>query len=1260
MTDGTSPTSAIGRLIAFCIDNKLVVALATMVVVAWGALVAPFEWDLAGLPRDPVPVDAIPDTGENQQIVFTEWPGRSPQDVEDQITYPLSVAMLGVPGVKSIRTSSMFGFSSIFAIFEEDVDFYWSRSRVLETLASLRPGTLPDGVQPVLGPSATGLGQVFWYTLEGRDSEGRPVGGWDPQQLRTIQDFYVRYALASVPGVAEVASIGGFVQEYQVDVDPDALRAFGLGLQEVLTALRKSNVEVGARTIEVNRVEYVIRGLGFIEQIEDLEQTVIKVTDNVPVTIAQVAQVARGPALRRGALDKGGAEAVGGVVVVRYGENPLDVIQRVKQRIEEMAPGLPTTTLADGTASRVTVVSFYDRTQLIQETLDTLRTALTDEILVTIIVVLVMVSHLRSSLMISGLLPLAVLMCFVAMKQFGVDANIVALSGIAIAIGTMVDMGIVLTENILRRLEEARDGEPTAATVLRASAEVGGAVLTAVLTTVVSFLPVFTMEGPEGKLFKPLAYTKTFALLASIVVTLVVLPPLAHALLGRRARGLRRRLLLWLPLAAAVLAASRGVWWSAVALVGIAAAQVVGPLVSEGLRRGVGRVVNLAVAVALAVVLAEHWRPLGIDRDWDNVLFAGGVIGVVLGVFYLFLKSYEPVLRWCLAHKALFLCMPAGLVLFGGTVWFGFDRVIADPLARLGLGTSEHAWRWERGAFPGLGKEFMPPLDEGSYLLMPTTNPHASIGEALDVLRKQDRAIANLPEVDNVVGKIGRVESALDPAPISMVETVVTYKPEFVPGTDGRPGRFAYDPEAGEFVRDDFGHLVPDSEGRPYRQWRPHIRGPRDIWDEIAKAAEIPGTSRASALQPIETRRIMLQTGMRAPMGVKVYGPDLRTIEAVGLEIEQVLKNVPGVDPATVLADRIVGKPYLEIDVDREAIARHGLAIGDVQDVIEVGIGGKHVTTTVEGRERYPVRVRYLRELRDAIETIPGVLVSAPDGSQIPLGQLAEIRYVPGPQNIKSEDTFLVSYVTFDKVPGASEVGVVEQCQERLDELQATGELRIPPGVRYRFSGEYENQVRAEGRLRIVLPLALIVIFLILYLHFRSMALTALVFSGVFVAWAGGFLLLWLYGRDWFLDFEVLGTNVRELFQVHPIDLSVAVWVGFLALFGIATDDGVIMASYLRQRFAAGVPDHAAGIRDAVVDAGKRRIRPCLLTSATTLLALIPVLTSRGRGSDVMVPMAIPTFGGMVVVMVSVFVVPTLYCWIEERRLRHGAPAADA
>jgi copper/silver efflux system protein len=1381
-----SERSFLDPVIRFCLENRLIVVLALAFLLFWGLRVAPLDWEIGGLPRDPVATDAIPDIGENQQIVFTDWPGRSPQNVEDQITYPLTVALMGIPGVKTIRSASMFGFSSIYVIFNEGVDFYWSRSRVLEKLNSLPGGMLPPGVEPMLGPDATALGQVFWYTLEGRDEEGNPAGGWDLGELRSLQDWHVRYSLLSAEGVSEVASVGGFVQEYQVDVDPDAMRAHGVMLEDVFRAVRNANIDVGARSIELNRVEYFIRGLGFIRSIEDIENSLVKVTENVPILIRHVARVSAGPGLRRGALDKDGAESVGGVVVMRYGQNPLTAINNTKKRIAEIAAGLPEKVLIDWrqttraeverfaashgfdafasaldqrtspsrpnsapsppgaspaliasinhsgehptggqtpaeasfstsftlnqpgwlawlkqtgpdgrpswiSYSRVEIVPFYDRTGLIYETLGTLNTAILQQILITVIVVLIMVRHLASSAIISGMLPMAVLMTFIAMKQFGVDANIVALSGIAIAIGTVVDMGIVICENILRRLQEARDqgsAEPSVEIVFRATREVGSAVLTAVATTIVGFLPVFVMEGAEGKLFKPLAFTKTFALLASILLALTVIPPFAHALFSGRIRTERFRQLLYGGLAVGgLILLVIAPWWLGAIVLSAALFKLAQPRLPERWTEAAHDSGTWILVALLAVLLALNWLPLGPARGFLlNFLFLALVIGGVLGTFGLFRSSYPRVLAWILNHKGTFLLLPAGVVLLGGMIWLGVPRLFGWLPASI---FSSRPVTALAHAFPGLGKEFMPSLDEGSFLYMPSTMPHASIGEALDVLQKLDLAISSVPEVELAAGKLGRAESPLDPADISMFETVVHYHPEFLADANGRRLRFQFLPNEndffrsadgqpvaaedgepymvrGRFARENGGQLIPDSRGVPFRIWRPAldptlnrgraawagVRTPGDIWEQIVARAAIPGTTSAPRLQPIAARIVMLQSGMRAPMGVKIKGPTLAAIEEAGLQIERLLKQVPQVEPSAVVADRVVGKPYLEIEFDRQALARYGLTIRDAQDVVEIALGGEPITMTVEGRERYPVRVRYQREQRDQIETLERVLLASSEGAQIPLGQVASIHYVRGPMVIKSEDTFLTSYVTFDMKPGHAEVDVVEQAQSFLQQSLARGELLLPPGVSFTFAGSYENQLRAAQKLMLVVPLALFIIFFILYLHFRSSLTALLVFSGIFVAWAGGFLMVWLYGQSWFLNFSFLGTDLRQLFQIQPINLSVAVWVGFLALFGIAVDDGVLMATILRQRFAEAKLDTIQAIRTATIEAAQQRIRPALMTSATTLLALLPVLTSTGRGADIMIPMAIPTFGGMVLAMLTVFMVPVLYCLTAEWRLR--------
>jgi len=687
-------------------------------------------------------------------------------------------------------------------------------------------------------------------------------------------------------------------------------------------------------------------------------------------------------------------------------------------------------------------------------------------------------------------------------------------------------------------------------------------------------------------------------------------------------------------------------------------------------RKAAGWGANILTVLLVGVLLAMHWEPLGPERGLvRNAIFVGALVGLLLGFFKLFQMAYPRMLRWCLAHKAAFLSLVGLLLVFGATAWLGFETVfgpVARAAEKVGVDPasvrSHTYWVGGKQRFPGLGKEFMPNLDEGSFLYMPTMMTHASIGEAADVLAKQDVAFRGIPEIETVVGKLGRAETPLDPAPVSMIETVINYKPEYITGPDGRRIKFRYDEAKDEFVRED-GELIPDPGGRPFRQWRDHIKTPDDIWREIVRAGEIPGTTSAPKLQPIAARIVMLQSGMRAPMGVKIRGPDLETIEKVGLQIERLLKEVPGVEASAVQADRIVGKPYLQIVPDRRALARYGVKIRRFQDIVEIAIGGRTITQTVEGRRRFGVRVRYQRELRDRIEALGRILVAGEDGTQVPLSQLARIEYVRGPQAIKSEDTFLTGYVLFDKKAGEAEVDVVERAQAYLQKKREAGELALPAGVSYTFAGSYENQVRSQKTLAVVLPVALFVIFLILYFQFRSVTTTLLIFSGIFVAWAGGFILLWMYGQPWFLNFSVFGVEMRELFQVHTINLSVAVWVGFLALFGIATDDGVVMGTYLQQAFRRTRPTTAGEIRQAVAAAGSRRIRACLMTTATTILALLPVLTATGRGSDIMVPMAIPSVGGMLVEVLTMFVVPVLYCLVQEVRLKVAAerlPAAQA
>ncbi|MAC95904.1 MAG: cation transporter [Flavobacteriales bacterium] len=1271
----------LNKIIKYFLENKLVTVLVLLGFVSWGIVTSPFGWKIGALPSDPVPVDAIPDIGENQQIVFTQWQGRSPQDIEDQISYPLTTYLLGIPGVKSIRSTSIFGFSSIFIIFSEDVEFYWSRSRIIEKLNALPKDLLPEGVQPALGPDATALGQVYWYTIEGRDKDGNPTGGWDLDEIRTVQDFYVKYGLNATSGVSEVASIGGFVKEYQVDVNPDALKAYDIPITDVMRAIQRSNKDVGAKTIEINQAEYLIRGLGYVKKVEDIEKTVVAVQDNVPIRIKDIGVVSLGPANRRGLLDKDGAEVVGGVVVARYGANPLQVINNVKDKINEIAPGLPKKTLADGRESQLTIVPFYDRSELIYETLGTLEEAISLQVLITILVVIVMVYNLRASFLISSILPIAVLMVFIAMRYFGVDANIVALSGIAIAIGTMVDLGVILSENIIKHIDEAPPEQKLITMVYNGASEVSSAILTAVSTTIVSFIPVFTMQAAEGKLFGPLAFTKTFALLAALLVSLLIMPTLAHWFFGFK---IKNNFLKKYGSYALVLLGIAGLFvgqiWGGIILMLFGTTSIVKSFLEskkESFSKFARFLFNYAeliiVLIGVTWLLAKYWLPLGASQSLAiNFIFVILLVAIILGGFTLLEYQYKRVLRWCLNNKIKFLLIPALLILLAANIWLGFNTVFgfaSKGLEKIGWNVSEtKIWSGLAHTFPGIGEEFMPSLDEGSFLLMPTSMPHSGIEYNRKVVGQLDMMLTNIPEVELTVGKLGRVESALDPAPISMFENVINYKPEYMVNARGHRQRYKIDDD-GKFILQNGDtlsneealladikkdELIKDSDGQYFRNWRNHIHSTDDIWNEIVKVTKIPGITSAPKLQPIETRLVMLQTGMRAPMGIKVYGPDLKTIENFGLQLENILKEVPSVKAEAVFADRIVGKPYLHLNIDRDEISRYGLNIEDVQQTIETAIGGMKITSTVEGRERFPVRVRYPRELRDDPEALGKILIPTPTGAQIPISQIVDFEYVRGPQAIKSEETFLVGYVLFDKRDGFSEVIVVNDAQQHIQDLIDSGELTVPAGISYKFSGSYENQVRAEKRLSIVVPLVLGIVFLILYFQFKSVSTSLMVFTGIAMAFSGGFIVLWLYGQTWFADFSLFGTNFRDLFQIHTINLSVAVWVGFIALFGIATDDGVLMGTYLDQSFERNKTTDLKGIRAATVEAGHRRIKPAVMTSATTIIALLPILTSTGRGSDIMIPMAIPAFGGMLFAAITYFIVPVLYCWREERKILKG------
>lgn len=1255
----------LNKIIKYFLENKLVTFILLFALISGGIVTAPFNWQIPWMERSPVPVDAIPDIGENQQIVYTEWMGQSPQDIEDQVTYPLTTALLGIPGVKTIRSNSIFGLSSIYIIFDEDIEFYWGRTRILEKLNSLPSGTIPDGVTPALGPDATALGQVFWYTLEGRDKDGNPAGGWDPQELRTIQDFYVRYYLTAASGVSEVASIGGYLKEYQIEIDPNAMKAHGVNVEMIMNAVKNSNLDIGARTLEYNKAEYLVRGLGYIKSLKDLEESVVTQTDNVPIRLKNVAKIQFGPATRRGGLDKGGVDAVGGVAVARYGANPLQVIDNIKAKIKEVAPGLPSKTLADGTVSKITIVPFYDRSGLIHETLGTLESSLSHEILISILVIIILVLNLRASILISSLLPIGVLITFIMMKFFNVDANIVALSGIAIAIGVMVDIGIVFTENIIRHLDmpENKDvkGKQLLNVIYVASCEVGSAIITAVATTVVSFMPVFAMQAAEGKLFKPLAFTKTFALLSALIIGLLFLPAFAHILFSIRfdknkISRIFNSILIGLGVAIIIMYQS----WMALPLIAYGVNNLMELKWSEKFRF-MPNYINIGItAVIVLYFLTIEWMPMGANNSlFANFIFVFTLVGSILGALSLIVYFYAPVLKWCLRNKWKFLMLPIFTLLFGVVAFIGFSNTFKfiPEFAK-----NNSVWKSISATFPGIGKEFMPALDEGSFLLMPTTMPHSSVSENMEIIAGLDQHLNSIPEVDVTVGKWGRANSALDPAPISMYENIINYLSEYMVDEDGRRVRFKVNDNDAFMLKDSstykYGEdvfkkltkeqLIEDKNGNYFRQWRPEIKNTDDIWQEILKHSKFPGLTSAPKLQPIQTRLVMLATGMRAPMGIKVFGPDLETIEKVGYELETILKEVPSVEESTVFADRVVGKPYIEIHLNREAMGRYGISVKDLQMQISVAIGGKQLTSTVEGRERFPVRVRYAREYRDSPEELKRILVPTPAGVQVPLEELTTIEYVRGPQMIKSEDTFLTSYIIFDMKEGHAEVDVVEDAQKVIAEKIATGEFSLPAGVTYRFTGNYESQIRATKRLSIVIPISLAVIFLILFFQFKTVVASSIHFSGVFVAFAGGFILIWLYGQPWFLNFDIAGTNMRDLFQIHTINLSVAVWVGFIALFGIATDDGVIMGTYIHQTFEKLDPQTVDEVRAAVVEAGSKRVRPAMMTAATTIIALLPVLTSTGKGADVVIPMAIPTFGGMTIQIMTMFIVPILQCFWRE------------
>jgi Cu(I)/Ag(I) efflux system membrane protein CusA/SilA len=1038
----------INRLIEFSLKNRFLLLIVYALLAGWG------YWALLK-----TPIDAIPDLSENQVIVFTDWPGTSPQEVEDQITYPLTVNLQGLPSVKTVRSSSAFGFSMINIIFDDEVDVYFARTRVLERL-NLASSFLPADVIPTLGPDATGVGQVFWYTVE---------GPYDPGTLRSLQDWFIRYQLNSVPGVAEVASIGGFVRQYQIDVDPVKLRAFNMPMSTVFAAIQRSNNNVGAKVIEANDMEYVVRGVGLIESVKDIENIVLASMNGTPVYIRNVAAVQLGPEFRRGVLDKGGTDAVGGVVIIRYGANALDVIDSVKAKIQAMQPGLP---------KGVRIGSFYDRSSLIRNAVDTLRSALIEEIILVTLAHIVFLWHFRSILIVTIPLPLAVLTSFLFMHYFGISSNIMSLGGIAIAIGVLVDAGIVMTENVLRHAENynqeygeyrSKIGDIT----LSAARLVGRPIFFAMTIIILAFVPVFALTGMEGKLFHPLAFTKTFAMLGSTIIAVSLVPVLCTFLIRGR-----------------------------------------------------------------------------LHREESNP------------VMRLLRTIYAPLLRFALQHRVLTLVCAA--------VLFAFALFLAS----------------------GIGSEFMPPLDEETAMWMPVTDPSISLSKATELLREQDRIIAEDPVVASVVGKIGRAETSTDPAPINMTETILTFKPK-----DQWP--------AG---------LTKDA-----------------IMQRLDEKLRMPGVTNIWT-QPIRNRIDMLSTGIRTQVGVKVFGSDLQTIEKKSVEIERALRDVPGA--ADLYAERITGAPYLEIRIDRTAAARYGINVGDAQDVIESAIGGKNVTFTIEGRQRFPVRVRYARDFREDIEALANVLVAGPNGTQIPLRDIAHIGVVMGPSMITSENGLLRGTVLMN-VRGRDVGGFVDEAKRVVAER-----VSMPAGYYIEWSGQYENQVRAKQRLQIVIPIVLVIIFVLLYITYNSAKEAVHVLLAVPFGLTGGIFLL-----------KLLGYN-----------FSVAVWVGFIALFGTAVQTGVVMVIYLEEavRRKTGSKGELTiqNLHEAVMEGALLRLRPKVMTVATVVAGLLPIMWSTRTGAEVMKPLATPVLGGMVSSLLHVLIVtPVIFTTIRERELRRKTSA---
>ena len=1023
----------LARVIEWSIGNRFFVVLGA-VSIACGGIYA----------LRAMPLDALPDLSDVQVIVFTDYPGQAPQVVEDQVTYPITTQMLSVPSATVVRGYSFFGFSFVYVIFEDGTDLYWARSRVLEYLNYVS-GRLPAGVSPTLGPDATGVGWAYMYALRSDDV--------DLAELRSLQDWFLKYELTAVQGVSEVASIGGFVKQYQITVDPNRLRAYDIPLARIRNAVQRSNNDVGGRVLEMSEAEFMVRGEGYIQGIDDVKRVALGVDESgTPISVQDVATVQIGPDIRRGLAELNGeGEVVGGIVVVRYGANAYDVVERVKARLGELQSGLP---------EGVEIVPVYDRTALIERSIDTLQEKLIEEMAVVALVCVLFLLHVRSALVAVLTLPLAVLMAVIVMYLQGINANIMSLGGIAIAIGAMVDAAIVMVENAHRHLERDRDRLPHWSIVTRAATEVGPTLFFALLVITISFAPIFTLEAQEGRLFKPLAFTKTYAMAASALLSITLVPVLV------------------------------GYWIR-------------------------GR------------ILPAQANP----------------------ITRLLMALYQPVLRRVLARRWAVVAVTVAAL--GAT---------AVPLSRL-------------------GSEFMPPLWEGDLLYMPTTLPGVSITKAREILQQTDRILRTFPEVEQVFGKVGRADTATDPAPLSMIETTITLKPEDA--------------------------------------WRPGMT-PERLTDEMNRAIRFPGLTNAWTM-PIKTRIDMLSTGIKTPVGIKISGPDLTVLQEVGRDVEAVVRQVPGT--RSVYAERVMGGNYLNFAVRRDEIARYGLTVGDVQDVIQSAIGGMNITTTVEGLERYPVNLRYSRDLRDNPAALRDILVPTPTRQQIPLGHLTTMSFVKGPPAIKSEQARPNAWVYVD-IEDVDVGTYVERAREAI-----AAQVEVPTGYSLGWSGQYEYMVRAQERMRLVVPITLLLTFLTIYASTRSVARTLIVLSAVPLSLTGAFWLL--YALDY--------------------NLSIAVWVGIIALAGLSAETGVVMLLYLDRACDAARAEGGlrtlAELCQAVFDGAARRVRPVVMLSATTTLGLLPIMWSTGTGADVMKRIAAPMVGGVVTAaMVVLLVFPAVYC----------------